>query len=182
MAKRSRLKMTDSFEAIFRDLERASLDGKDVIRKEMATAISVIIARTPVRTGQAAAGWTPAADALGAQYENIASRRPRKAAGELRRSGMRRERSIARGRELGGYEEQTTTKGGKALNKAKFIAWNRDKMVPGLEYGWFNLHQAMHIVRNAMREMRGRIGPAFGKALRGSLRKPKRKVVTVVEG
>lgn len=177
---RPKFVIEDSFDAIFRDLERISVDAETVMREEFGQAIGEVIDATPIQSGQAASGWEEAADALGASHKSI-SGNPTislKTGKELR--------SASKGKAKGAYEEKLSGKSGKPLKKATFIATNKDFVAFASEYGMRGPSgkermRPTHAVRDALKRLKKRFGPHFAKAIRANVRKPKRKKKTVIK-
>lgn len=118
-------------------------------------------------------------------------------------------RSGAWGRRMGKYEENVpftalkrAIKRGDIPDRLEFTASNSVKHMTFLEYGVSYIGSGAkgvsghfggevngfayavkprHIVRDAMRRMKQRIGPAFAKALRANIKRPKRYQKTVVQ-
>lgn len=184
---RPKFVMEDSFDSIFRDLERVTLDGSQALYEELSICIGEIIDNTPQKSGQAAAGWLEAAQKLGAQHKPV--KEGVTYGGRMRKDGTRGvSRSAAKGRKNGFYSSRITGKTGKRLNTISLEAGNRDFVMMAMEYGFrvgkrnpYKFHAA-RIVRGAVTRMKERFGPHFMKALKGNIRKPKKKKKTTVRG
>ncbi len=176
---RTKFVIEDSFDAILRDLERVSVDAETAMRTEFGRAIGEVIDATPQDSGQAASGWDKAAEALSAPHRTIADHPT------VSPKTGKTKRSAAKGRNLGAYAETLSGRSGKPLKKASFVATNRDYVALSSEYGFRGPHgkktmKPTHAVREALKRMRQRFGPVFGKAVRANLRKPKRKKKTTI--
>lgn len=165
---RSKFVVEDSFDSIFRDLERVTMAAGEAMRKELGLAVAEIIENTPQDTGMTASGWKRAADALKAEHKPIRGRR-------------KRGRDKARGEVLGSYDEKTQGKTGRTLNKAVYEAANAVRETTFVEYGFLTqMGKLAHRipgkfpVRKAVRNMKRRIGPEFAKVMKANIRRPKR--------
>lgn len=177
---RPKFVIEDSFDAIFRDLERISVDAETAMREEFGQAIGEVMDATPKASGQAASGWEEAADALDAKHGSIVGMPT------VSRKTGRVLRSADKGKEKGAYEEKLTGKSGKPLKKATFIATNRDFVAFASEYGLRGPSgqekmRPTHAVRDALKRLKKRFGPHFAAAIRANIRKPKKKKKTVIK-
>lgn len=138
---RSKFVIEDSFDAIFRDLERVSLDAADVMRAELGQAVADIVGHTPVATGMAASAWAAAARALGAKHKPITpvpiqvNKSTMVSALTGKKGHYRLIDNRAKGRRMGGYREKLTGKKGKRVNRATFEAFNSVYHIKFIEYG-----------------------------------------------
>ena len=204
---RAKFVVEDSFESIFRDLKRTGADAAVVMREELGVAVGEIIDTTPQSTGMAASGWSKAATALKSRHVPIKNGETygnKKNFGAGIDTKLRVVRSAAWGRNMSKYEEtvpfsalKRAIRTGDAPNRIDFIAANHVKHITFIEYGtsgnakshgknsgeengyWFKF-KPLHIVRNAMRNMKQRIGPLFAKALKANIKRPKRYKRTVI--
>lgn len=179
---RPKIIIEDSFDSIFRDLERVSRQGANVIYEEMATCVGEIIDNTPQKSGHAAASWLEAAENLKAPHSPIVQGHTR--GGRKKKDGTYNViRSYGWGTKQGYYKETHRSKSGKELNKLTIEAGSKDFVMLAMEYGFkvgTYKFKAMRIVRNAVHRMKERIGIHFNKAMRITLRKPKKKKKTVI--
>jgi len=177
---RPKFVIEDSFDAIFRDLERVSIDAETAMREEFGQAIGEVMDATPQQSGQAASGWDAAAEALGSKHKPVGG----SPTVSLKTGGVMR--SAEKGKGEGTYEEKLTGKSGKPINKATFEATNRDFVSFASEYGMRGPSgkekmRPTHAVRDALKRLKKRFGPHFAKAIRANIRKPKRKKKTVIK-
>ncbi len=195
---RTKFVVEDSFDAIFADLERCTMDAAEVTRKELGKTVGEIADATPRYTGETASAWAAAADKMGAPHKPVTPG-VRKARNERatywdpvekkRISGEYRVKDrTALGRSQGGYEETLTGATGRKLASAIFEAWNAVKQLTFVEYGGLvrdgkgtRRLPGKHIVRDAIRRMKQRLGPLFSKVVKANIRRPKKYVKKVIQ-
>lgn len=203
---RTRFEIKDSFGQLLRDLRRCGSDAATELRKELGLAVGEIINTTPQDSGMAASGWTKAAGALHSSHKAI---KDGEAYAGVRnaRAGIGRTRvirSAAMGRRMGKFKENVSfsqlkraVKTGEAPKRIEYVATNAVRHITFLEYGkagnatshgknmaviggFIYAMKPLHIVRDAVRRMKQRIGPAFAKALKANIRRPKKYKRTVI--
>ena len=184
---RTRLEIKDSIGAFLRDLGRIGKSGEEVMAQELSTSIAQIIEGTPVSTGAAAGSWLYSLQKLGGDKANIEQRewpgleysgRSWRRSGWLKRTRPRPPLTVASGLRLGYFfrtqqKSKLTLEAGSAAYHYTFIEYGVAN--PRSNGKWSGYARPpLHLVRNAVKAMKQRIGPALIKAMRAMLKRPKR--------